>query len=528
MQATKNKSEYITVTLNISTKWLQCDEKQPSCTLCEVGLRTCVYAIDQVSPGPSESGATSRFSVPSPTPSLFGPFSSSLARYRGPSPGYLTPDRALSQVGTDDGVTNLTDADLYLHFLNHTCRYAPRWHKDRIVLQVGIAKLALDSEPVTHSVLALSAACLCCDTISDGNADPETVRQILDLGLQHHTLALEHMRTMMSCPTASEIQPLLANALMLVPFALAFQQIQHWMLFAKGSQDTHPLTPRDAILLLRGIGTTIILLNSNRADRSDESRSPKSKTPWDTMLSSQNTDSRNFTSIPEHSHAMFPVLAATFRQALLNLQCRIESALATPQADKNTASIFDAYDILNDIMSSTFSNSRKIENLSEYVTHVGFPLADCRIRDIANTIKFSVAPDSLLAQVPSWLRNFVLRRPRPTHTEPLARSFLAFFSGVSKTYVDLLLPLLDPRIDNLDDDPELTIAEVLALDVYAHWLVLMFLVENEAWWVGDFPVAALQGLIARYGDEFLGTSSIPEQWWPASMLEVATRLKQWK
>ena len=66
------------------------------------------------------------------------------------------------------------------------------------------------------------------------------------------------------------------------------------------------------------------------------------------------------------------------------------------------------------------------------------------------------------------------------------------------------------------------------LDVYAHWLVLMFLVENEAWWIGDFPVVALQGLIARYGDDFSAKSSIREPWWPASMLEVATSLKPWK
>jgi hypothetical protein len=112
--------------------------------------------------------------------------------------------------------------------------------------------------------------------------------------------------------------------------------------------------------------------------------------------------------------------------------------------------------------------------------------------------------------------------------EPLARSFLAFFSGASKTFIDLLLPLLDSRTDNVDDGAELTSAELLALDVYAHWLVLTLLVENEVWWVGDFPIVALQGLSARYGDRFSGASSIQEQWWPTTMLEVATRLKQWK
>ena len=285
------------------------------------------------------------------------------------------PTRALSQVRIDDAAPNFTDADLYFHFLNHTCKLAPRGHKDRIILQVGIAKLALDSELVSHSVLALSAACLCSDTIANGSGDPEIVRQLLDLGLQHHTLALEQMRTMASCSRESDIQPLLASALLLVPFAFAFQHIQHWVLSAKGLQDTDSLTPRDAILLLRGIGATIVALNSNRAD----SRSPKSKTPWDTMFSAQMADSKDFTTIPERSHTMFPVLAATFHPALSQLQRRIETGLATFQANENTASVFGACDILNDIMSNTFSDSKKIENPAEYITYVGFLLAKFRL-----------------------------------------------------------------------------------------------------------------------------------------------------
>ena len=430
----------------------------------------------------------------------------------------------MSRIGTENAVLSITDADLYFHFLNHTCKFAQRWHKDRLVLQVGIAKLALDSELVSHSVLALSAACLCSDTISKGSANPDIVRQLLDLGLQHHTLALQQMRTMASRPGESDIQPLLASALIMAPFALAFQHIQHWVLLANGSKDTDLLTPRDAILLLRGIGTTIVALNSNRAD----SRSPKSETPWDKMFSAQITDFKDFTPIPERSHTMFPVLAATFHQALSQLHRRIESGLATHQADENTASVFHAYVILSDIMSNTFSDSRKTEVPSEDTTYVGFPSADYRLRDMANLIKFSVAPDSLLALAPGWLRNFILQRPRAAHTEPLFRLFLAFCSSAPKTYIDLLLPLLDSQRDNVSIDPELTTAEALALDVYAHWLVLMLLVEKEAWWVGDFPFLALQGLIARYGDGFLGTSLIQEQWWPACMLEVATRLKQWK
>jgi hypothetical protein len=242
-----------------------------------------------------------------------------------------------------------------------------------VVLQVGIAKLAFDSEPVSHSILALSAACLCRDTISKGNADPRTVRQILDIGLQHHTLALEQMQTMMSCPDESEIEPLMANALMLVPFAFALQYIDHWVLSGEGSQGTNSVTPRDAVLLLRGIKTTIMALNSSRASRKDESRSSQSNTHWHTIFLSQITDSSTLTTTPGRSQPMFPVLAATCHQALSQLQRRMESALASSQLDESMASTFNAYDILKDIISSTFSISECTEDSLKHVTYVKFP-----------------------------------------------------------------------------------------------------------------------------------------------------------
>ncbi|OAP61261.1 hypothetical protein AYL99_03462 [Fonsecaea erecta] len=546
----------------------KCDERRPCCTLCETSLRTCVYASGQRSPHSDDSGTTAattttttRSSLPSPVPSPPRSFISLFALQqpsrellsRSPVPGSGGTSSVLSQAGVstvDNGSAaagsynhhhlhhRVTDADLYFHFLHHTCRTAPSWQKDRLVLQVGIAKLALDNELASHSVLALAAACLCCDTIASAGADPETVRHILDRGLEHHTRALQQMRTMTSRPREADTQPLLVSALMLVPFALAFQHIQHWVLCARNASTTTTtttapdlLTPRDMILLLRGIRTTIVALNSNRV----ESEASTSASPWDTMQSSsstaQGTDPNEFPTMVARSHAQYPILAATFQQASWQLRCRIENARAvSPRGDENIAAVFEAYEILNDIMTSTFTDDPKSEIPFEYASH------------------FVVSPDSLLAQAPGWLQNFILQRPRPSPTEPLARSFLAFFSSAPQTYVDQLLPLLDPVAELEDEDErELTPAEVLALDVYAHWLVLMLVLEKEAWWVGDFPFVALQGLLARYGHGLGGAGGSfyqhhhhqrqhqqhqnqdqNQQWWPAGMLDVAAGLRQWK
>jgi hypothetical protein len=74
---------------------------------------------------------------------------------------------------------------------------------------------------------------------------------------------------------------------------------------------------------------------------------------------------------------------------------------------------------------------------------------------------------------------------------------------------------------------------VLALDIYAHWSVLMFLVEEESWWIGTLPVVTLAGLVNRYGDGFVnrpGPENGPgkEQWWPGSMLNISRDIKRYR
>jgi len=105
-----------------------------------------------------------------------------------------------------------------------------------------------------------------------------------------------------------------------------------------------------------------------------------------------------------------------------------------------------------------------------------------------------------------------------------------FFYCAPEAYLDLLFPLLDQRTKSVagvsSDNYTLSSAEITALDIYAHWLVLMFLLEDEAWWSGEFPILALQGLIQNYGDEFV--YGLHEQWWPGSMLEIMIQLKSWK
>ena len=141
----------------------------------------------------------------------------------------------------------------------------------------------------------------------------------------------------------------------------------------------------------------------------------------------------------------------------------------------------------------------------------------------------------------------------------MTRPFLSFFVETPQAYLDLVLPLLDKRLEGPSPqsqspavDPslttdlslglrlgsELSIEQVLALDIYAHWSVLMFLVSEESWWIGSLPDITLSGMVNRYGDDFVrrwfpstsgvGIGSEEEQWWPGSMLSVAREIGRFR
>jgi len=114
--------------------------------------------------------------------------------------------------------------------------------------------------------------------------------------------------------------------------------------------------------------------------------------------------------------------------------------------------------------------------------------------------------------------------------------FLGFLVQAPQAYLDLVLPLLDQRLESPintpyeDTWPQLTMEQALVLDIYAHWSVLMFLVEEESWWIGNLPIVTLTGMVNRYGDQFvteLWPDSIRDgEWWPGCMLNILREIKR--
>ncbi|EGD83988.2 hypothetical protein H112_07670 [Trichophyton rubrum D6] len=477
---------------------------------------------------PGKKGPRDELSVPSSVRVTLSP-STSVSSYREQSPSTRSATEARTFFPPTDTPGELSDTDLYHHYLQHTSRTLTYSKNDQSALQIGIPTLALQSRTVFHSVLAASAACLACDMISrQPPAKVGAVKQALVTGYRHYHSASERMRESMSSLDTLKLEPLLASALMLVPFATASQQINHWLSENEGVEEARkPLssTPRDIIVIMRGIRATLQTLDCE-SPVSGIAPSPVTDPGIDDHSILPEARTRASGIATPCNHTMGPIIASTSEEAYSKLQQRLDYAFYHwGDANDTLAACAAAFDILKDIRSNAFSRYSSESS----------PSSISSLDDVSQEL---FEPQSMsLPQVASWLRSFANRSVVPQPTEPLTRYFLTFLVQVSQAYLNLVLPLLDKRLESpagaeLDDRSiELTMEQALALDIYAHWSVLMFLVEEESWWIGNLPFVTLSGLVNRFGNNFV-TRLWPEEekgrWWPGGMLNILREIKQYR
>ena len=536
MQAAESKGEHIQRPTGINNEYSvdisQCDELKPSCTRCQLTLKKCIYPSVVF----SASGSRDELSIPNlrqsnvlslpPNASSFSQNSLSLGTSIRSSPAAEEEKCCSDDV---DATLGLSDADLYHHYLEHTSRTLSHCQRDQGALQIGIPTLALHSKPVFHSLLALSAICMCCDMISkEQTPSLEAVNEVLLTGYRLYNLASEQMRESISQPDALKTEPLLASALLLVPFAAASQQVKHWISSKSRTHKSHkphkPLssTPRDVIVMMRGIKTTLQALDSH------DLSTPQAVEPVADISSLLLDFKIPATLPPSHTHVMFPILAATSQKAFSKLQGRLESLnhkntgySEARCGDNQLSACTAAYEILRTIRASTFSPSDSSASPS-----------------IEHTMqKLSESESVPLLQVGPWLQSYAGGHAISLSTEPLTMRFLGFLVQVPQAYLDLVLPLLDQRLEcpigTPSEDPwrQLTKEQALALDIYAHWSVFMFLVEEESWWIGNLPIVTLTGMVNRYSDQFVPrlwpeSKDEREEWWPGGMLTILREIKR--
>ncbi|KAF2416084.1 hypothetical protein EJ08DRAFT_119450 [Tothia fuscella] len=505
--------------LECKRRKIKCDEKRPACSRCILSLNNCLYPTPQLPP--VTKAREHGLSTPCPSSSLLSA-SPNLSSYFPKSPSLSDGAREINVFDTTKDPMVSSDIDLYHHYLQHTGHTLTHFRGDKGVLQIGMPTLALKSKTVFHSILAVSAVCICCDLIYKNTPpDPETVQSLLLRGYKYFNLATEKMRESISRADPSETEVLLASSILLVPFATASQQVSHWISSRSASHGSERLlssTPRDVSVMLRGINSTLqALCTSVSTSYPDVPRGSENEAENSSML--VESDNTSTCPAPSWNHVLFQMVATSSEGAFSRLQARLEQeSLARDQrtSDSGLDACIAAFDVLCNIRNTVFSPTQSTAP----------PPANSRLLKIL-TSDTQIAP---------WLLAYAKRPMLPEPGQPLTAWFLSFLVQVPQHYLDLVIPLLDQRLENSTNGPEnfartnLTADQVLALDIYAHWSVLMFLVEEESWWIGVLPSVTLTGLVARYGVDFVDPLThrpflVEEQWWPGSMLKIMREFK---
>ncbi|KAL4988790.1 hypothetical protein BDW68DRAFT_186981 [Aspergillus falconensis] len=514
---------------------IKCDEVKPSCSRCILTMQKCVYAATAPTTQPSatapQQSRRNQLSLSLPTPSPRSGLSPSPLPFETSQLSFSPPVQ--QSHGSD---FDASDTGLYHHYLQHTSRNLTDDRQDHHAIQICLPTLALRSRTVYHSMLALSAACMCCDLI-DKDPAPDastastagtvsTVSDILMAGYRHYNLASERLRELIARPSAATAEPLLAAPPMLVPFATSSQQINHWISnrTAGGRQPFQKRlssTPRDVIIISRGISATIRALAA--------STSPPQQLATPETIDSMDEYGAIGAAIPppppSHSHPMYPIIKSTSQAAFSKLQDRLNLALIYDPANPSLSVCAEAFEVLSTLRTGVFPP------------------------DPSNP---PVLPPSMtemptLPQVPPWLSSFTARPSTPSPTGHMTRPFLSFLVHAPQAYLDFVLPLLDQRLEvpsrtsnrvEARAEVELNVEQALALDIYAHWSVLMFLVGEESWWIGRLPDITLTGLVNRFGDNFVrelwpdgdgdGDGDRKGEWWPGSMLRIHREIGRYR
>lgn len=448
--------------------------------------------------------------------------------------------------------THLLDArdlELLSHYLSHTSRTIAFDRDDLYALHVGIPNLAFSSKALMSSMLALAAACQCHDLLeaaaaaavgesSTTSPDVPRIRELLVLAEQHHAASLRQIQE--DIPSTERYDHVLANAALMVLYGSA----SHWVrIRVCGEAGGSGVLPREFtpvrsqwMSLIRAVHSAYVGLLADQAqnpgaagisDSADISR-PQADFGDVDIVCPQDGPS-------DETRRLFqPILAATSGNALVKLRARARQIeMNAGVHDERLQACMEAVAVLEAVLSETFRD-RRHDGLSPETP--GSQPEDTKRPMYSPSL-------GRLSNVAPWLRRYTARvTMNNTDSRPLRRTVNAFINRVPTTYLHMVQTTLEhipmevtshymtrsqgaiPEDGDSGDGP----AHRLAMDIFAHWLVLMLLLDG-VWWIGGIGAWEL-GRVVTYmrdgGRVSMGDRDEGEAWWPESMYNIRMELSR--
>ncbi|KAB5571855.1 putative C6 transcription factor [Coniochaeta sp. 2T2.1] len=438
-----------------------------------------------------------------------------------------------------------TEFELLKHYLEHTCKDMTVDTNDQYTVQIGIPNLAIQSKPLMKSVLALAATCK-----SSNDARGQVV-ELLSLANQYHMESLREIQA--TLPEPKQYDNILANAAMMGMYGSASHNTRIWLArtatFAdQRLADTVPKLPQ-WMSLFRAVHLAYVGLLNNRLGTGDLGHSPDRSpvSPMSSTTSMQyeyNISSRSGELAQPRgaptNHPLYPLLAATIGSAMVKLHDKareiaiIQDSVpmtsfydlepTPPQTHDDLQACYSALAIFNDIVADTFRPGD-----STPVSHGN------NNNNLALDVDIE-PPMGQLSEVSPWLRRYTASITSMVPSRLPRRTIMAFIHKVPTRYLGLMeemISILQTEPPQPTDEiesvwgmpslaPEPTIAHQLAMEIFAHWLVLVILLDN-VWWIGGIGAWELGRVVASRHDPRWRTYlwNKADDWWPESMFEVS-------
>lgn len=446
------------------------------------------------------------------------------------------------------------DLELLSHYLSHTSRSVAYDRDDLYALHVGIPNLAFSSKALMSSMLALAAACQCHDLLEAAAAaaagPPRTpgaslgpdmqqrIRELLVLAEQHHAASLRQIQE--DIPSTERYDHVLANAALMFLYGSA----SHWVrirlmrVFEAGSgagggasQLPGEFVPVRSqwMSLIRAVHSAYVGLLADQAQNpgaagiSDCERSSPPRVDFSNVDVMYPQDGPS----DETRRLFLPILAATSGSALEKLRARARQV--ERHAGPNNASFqacMESLAVFESILGETFREK----------THAG--LSPETPGSQTEDTKEPGYPHSLgrLSNVAPWLRTYTARvTMNSKDSRPLRRTVNAFINRVPTTYLHMVqatlahIPVHKSQGATLETgDAGYGPVHRLAMDIFAHWLVLVLLLDG-VWWIGGIGAWEL-GRVVEYmregGRVGRNDEEESEAWWPESMYNIRMELSR--
>lgn len=429
----------------------------------------------------------------------------------------------------DENITNSSllssrELELFSHYITHTSHVIPSDQADLFALHVGIPNLALTTPAIMGAVLALSAACKCYDILKTTPAPLdhiEEMRELLTLADRHHQRSLGQLQEAIS---KSNFNTVLANAALMVLYALS----GHWVrvLLATKAKNAGKKLPHDILPAQSQWITSIRAAYVAHVGLQEHPSTPGSEGPSDNstlteageshLLAGAVEGARNSRHQPEDGPSdetrrlVLPIVSATYQAALEKLRVRCAHAHQNALAVDSVA------------IDACLTSLTLLERLFDTVLGHG---------KLSPEIPSSQANSALTHGYP-WLARYIARVTSAVPSKMSRRTTTSFLNRVPIEYLQLVQSALDcmpteadqSHANYYEQNITLSAAHKPALDIFAHWLILVILLDG-VWWIGDIGGWEL-GRILHFTEAcgWLPELSSGGTWWPQTMHSLKATL----